>query len=259
MDISFIVINYRSRDYLRRCVESIFKYAKNFSFEVVIVNNDDAPLNGYSDLKNIRIIEHNLNFGFAQAANLGTKNAIGKILFFLNSDTEILDNNISEILGALSDLSVGAAAPKLILPNGSPQPWGAGYEITILDIVKNNFGFIKSSSIWTQDETSEIDWASGAALAISKEVFEKCNGFDEKFFMYFEDVDLCKRIRKTGKKIMLLPHIKIMHLGGQSKLGEKTQKKQYYESQNYYFKKHFGLFHCYLVKFLRNIALLFDK
>lgn len=259
MDVSFIIINYRSREFLGHCVESIFKHAQSFSFEIIIVNNDEQPLEKilYSD--NVKIIEHNINKGFAQAANLGAKKAVGKILFFLNSDTEILNSNIQDILSAFNDLLVGVVAPRLVLSDGSPQPWSAGYEITLLDILKNNFGYIKSKKLWLQEKTSTTDWASGAALAVSKEVFKKCGGFDENFFMYFEDVDLCKRIRSIGKKIILLPHVRIMHIGGQSKLNIKEQKIQYYKSQDYYFKKHFGLFSVYIIKFLRRIALFFGK
>lgn len=259
MDVSFVIINYRSREFLGHCVESILKHAQSFSFEIIIVNNDEKPLEKILGSNNIKIIEHNINRGFAHASNFGANKAIGKILFFLNSDTEILNSNIQDILNAFNDPSVGAVAPKLVLSDGSPQPWSAGYEITILDILKNNFGCIKSKGVWLQEKTGTVDWASGAALAVSKEIFKKCGGFDENLFMYFEDVDLCKRIRNVGKKIIFLPHIKLLHIGGQSKSNIKEQKIQYYQSQDYYFKKHFGLFSVYIIKFLRRIALFFGK
>jgi len=257
MNISFIIINYRSRDFLEHCIESIFKHADSFSFEIVIVNNDENPLEKISDSANVKIVEHNVNKGFAEAANLGAKQSCGKVLFFLNADAEVLDPNIKDILTAFNDVPVGAAAPKLVLPDGSPQSWGAGCEVTTWNIIKNNLGFIESKGLWQAENSQEIAWASGAALAVSKEVFNECDGFDENFFMYFEDVDLCKRIRNAGKKIMLLPHIKILHIGGQSKSSTKEQKKQYYESQDYYFKKHFGIFSVYTIKILRNFVLFF--
>lgn len=260
MDISFIIVNYRSRDFLKPCLESVFKHARDFSFEIIIVNNDETFLEKMSPSANVQIIEHNINKGFAEAANLGAKKASGKILFFLNADTEFLTSNVQEILSAFNyDAMVGAAAPKLVLPDGSPQEWGSGYEITAWDIIKNNFGFIKSKSVWLQDKTAEVDWASGAALAVFKKTFFECGGFDEKFFMYFEDVDLCKRIRGIGKKIILLPHIKVLHIGGQSKSSTKEQKRQYYQSQDYYFRKHFGLFSVYFIKISRSIVLFFSK
>ena len=259
MDISFIIINYRSKEFLECCIKSVFKHAQSFSFEIIVVNNDENPLEKPSGLGSVKVVEHNKNKGFAQAANLGAKKASGKILFFLNADTEILTTNIHDVLDAFNNQSAGAIAPKLVLPNGSPQPWSVGYEITLWDIIKNNLGCIKSKRVWLQNKTGAIDWASGAALAVSREIFEKCNGFDEKFFMYFEDVDLCKRIRKIGKKIISLPHVLVIHIGGQSKSSTKEQKDQYYESQDYYFKKHFGLISVYTIKFLRKIALFFDN
>ena len=259
MDISFIIINYRSRDFLKPCIESIIKRVKNFSFEIIIVNNDEFPLDNFFALDKIKIIEQNKNRGFAQASNLGTKKASGRILFFLNADTEILSQNIGSIIKTFNNAAVGAVSPKLILPDGSPQPWGAGYKITALSIIKNNLGFIKDKVVWEKNEATVVDWASGAALAVKKEVFEKCGGFDEKFFMYFEDVDLCNCIRKMGKKIILLPQVRILHAGGQSKLNTEKQKKQYYESQDYYFRKNFSLFTSYWIKLLRRFALFFGK
>lgn len=258
MDISFIIINYRSKEFLECCIKSIFKHAQYFSFEIIVVNNDENRLEKISDLDNVKIIEHNKNEGFATSANLGAKKASGKILFFLNSDTELLTSNMHDILNMFNDPSIGAAAPKLVLPDGSPQPWSAGCEITAFDILRNNLGYIKSKRFWFQEKNREIAWASGAALAVSREIFEKCGGFDENFFMYFEDVDLCKQIRKMGKKIILLPHIWILHIGGQSKSSSKEQKIQYYQSQDYYFKKHCSLISVYLIKFLRKVALFFS-
>ncbi|HOW60515.1 MAG TPA: glycosyltransferase family 2 protein [Candidatus Moranbacteria bacterium] len=257
MDVSFIIINYRSRNFLENCIKSIFKYATNFSFEVIIINNDREALEKILDSYDLKIVENNLNKGFSHASNLGAEKATGKILFFLNADTELTDYNIIDIKNSFNDPLIGAAAPKLILPNGHPQSWGAGYEITFWDIIKNNLGYIKSKAVWFKQEISEVDWASGAALAVSKEVFEKCHGFDENFFMYFEDVDLCRRIRNMGKKIILFPNAHVIHNGGQSKLNAKKQKEQYYLSQDYYFKKNFGTIYYFMIRTIRSIFLFF--
>lgn len=256
MDISFIIINYRSRHYLGRCIESILNHANSSSFEIIVVNNDEDPLQKISNSPKVRIVEHNINKGFSEAANLGAKNSYGRILFFLNCDTEILDSSIQELFDIFKDHSVGAAAPKLILPDSSPQPWGSGCEITLWSTIKNNLGMIESKKKWMQEFSGEVDWVSGAALAVPREVFEKCKRFDEGFFMYFEDVDLCKRIRGLNKKIMLIPKAKVLHIGGQSKKSSELQKRQYYKSQDYYFKKHFGIFSAYTIKALRSIFLL---
>jgi N-acetylglucosaminyl-diphospho-decaprenol L-rhamnosyltransferase len=259
MDVSFIIINYRSRDFLKSCLASIFKYAKTVSFEVIVVNNDAAPLEKFTDLANVTIIEHNVNKGFAEAANLGAQKAGGKILFFLNADTKLLDSNLGKLLEIFIDSSVGAAAPKLVLPDGSPQPWSVGREATFWSILQNNLGITRRQKLWLQNEKTAVAWASGAALAIPKDIFDHSRGFDEKFFMYFEDVDLCKRLRNLDKKILLVPDMKVLHIGGQSKSDTQEQKSQYYASQDYYFKKHFGKFSQFLIKFLRRINLFFSE
>lgn len=260
MTISFIIVNYNSEKFLKRCVESIFEHAPLSSYEIIIINNDPAPLeNIFSDNPCIKIINNPENRGYAQACNFGAKEASGEILFFLNADTEFTTSAVDDIVQKLSDSMIGIVAPKLILPNGENQPWSVGYEITLWDIIRNNLGLTRSRKLWQAIETTDVDWVSGAAFAVSKKTFNECAGFDEKFFMYFEDVDLCKRIRKLNKKIILLPKMRVVHIGGQSQSNTEQQKKYYYESQDYYFKKHFGLFSVFLLKMLRNTVLFLKQ
>jgi GT2 family glycosyltransferase len=259
MEISFIIVNYKSQELLSRCLAAIAQHAPISGYEIVVVNNDETPLKNTFNNASLKIINNNENKGFAKACNIGAGAAAGKILFFLNPDTEIRTSNIDDIVKKLNDASVGIAAPRLLASSGAVQPWSVGRSITVLDTLLNNLGLARSRALWLRETDSEADWVSGAAFAISKKLFSECGGFDENFFMYFEDVDLCRRISAFGKKIFILPQVSVLHIGGQCHSDIKRQKYHYYQSQDYYFKKHFGAISVYLIKFLRSVALFFGK
>jgi N-acetylglucosaminyl-diphospho-decaprenol L-rhamnosyltransferase len=249
--ISFIIVNYKSEGYLKRCFASIFKNAENSEKEIAIVNNCDDLI---SASENVRIINIPENKGFGNACNIGAKGAKGKILCFLNSDTELISNNLEKIISEFqSNKKVSIIGAKLVDENRNIQEWCAGKEITLSDIIGNNLGFKRSKKIWESKNPVECAWISGACLFIRKELFEKLNGFDENFFLYFEDIDLCKRARNLGYKILYHPEFIVKHFGGKSFNSEKKQKKLFYESQDYYFQKHFGRIQAKIIKMLRKI------
>ena len=255
MEISVIIISYQSEKFLDVCLASLVKSLGNKEFEIIVVNNYIVSLQGHDFTRlhpNIHILDSATNNGFAKACNTGTKLAQGKYLLFLNPDTEILSSNIDELFSVLELGNVGISAPELVLPNGAPQPWSFGSSLTFLNLLRNNIGF-------SEHKKKDVDWVSGAALAIPKKIFSDHEGFDENFFMYFEDIDLCKRVKQSGYDILRLPKIFIRHIGGQSYQSALTQKKHYYRSQDYYFAKHFGVLISSTVKILRIIPAFFSK
>jgi len=259
MDISIIILNYKSEHYLGRCIESLQKYLSAVSHEIIIVNNDTEPITSVLPTENLQIINNPVNEGFAKACNKGAEVSQGKILFFLNPDTEILSGNFADLIAAFNDSFVGIVSPQLITTTGAVQSWSAGYKINLLEVILNNLGFIRSKKLWKNNPAATPDWTSGAALAISSALFKKIGGFDENFFMYFEDVDLCKRVQEESLRISILPTFKVLHLSGQSSTNSNQQKKHYYTSQDYYFKKHFGLFSRSILRLLRDLVLLLKR
>lgn len=251
MNISVIVVNYKSRHLLSKFISSIQEKLSGISFEIIIINNDkDSLLDFISDEK-ITIINAPSNLGFGKACNLGANKAKGRVLFFLNPDTEIIEFNYDTIWKKIQLSHVGILTPNLILPDGKTQPWSYGDEFNFWTLIKNNLGLNKIS-----DQAKENpDWVSGAAFLIKKELFEKVKGFDEKFFMYFEDIDLCKRIRTLNYSLLRLERFRVLHVGGQSYDDCKLQKSHYYESQDYYFRKHFGFVVFLFIKAMRKIIL----
>lgn len=260
--LSFVIVNYQSRKYLKKNLLSIFKRVQNVEYEIVIVNNDEKRLRKFIenkaktiddiDLRRIKVVEINKNVGFAGGCNAGVKKTQGEILCFLNPDTEIVSENISEIVSEFKkNDKVGIIGPKIIEKSGKIQKWIAGKELNLKKILKNNLGIIEDKKIWLSEKKQKVAWVTGAVLFARRNLFEKINGFDEKFFMYFEDIDLCKRIGESGFEILFFPTFTVQHLGGGSVKNRLVQKKAYYKSQDYYFQKWFGKRNVYLIKFLR--------
>jgi len=233
--ISFIIVNYKSYSFLKNCLNSIHKNSGDLSYEIIIVNNDDVAL----DFPGIETVNLKKNIGFGAGCNAGAKIAQGEILCFLNPDTEILDN-IKKIINYFgTDNNMGVIGPKLITRKNKTQQWCAGAETNLWNILRNNLGFPRSKKIWNSQKPVECSWVSGAALFIKKNIFNEARGFDENFFMYYEDEDLCKRVREKGYKIIYFPEFTVRHLCGKSFNSRIKQKKYFYTSMIYYFKKHF--------------------
>ena len=264
MKLSFVVVNYKSEKYLEKCISSIKERVFGVDYEIIVVNND-SKTNLEARLPNkIKLINNGKNSGFGAACNVGAKQAQGEILCFLNPDTEIISENITELIQEFNkDNKLAIIGPRLVcnqelsssykeLSSFKTQWWCAGKEVTIWSIIMNNLGYKRDKAVWESREKIECAWVSGAAMFVRKSIFLNpphspfgkgggLGGFDEKFFMYFEDIDLCRRARQAGYKVLYFPNLVVKHLGGKSFLDKKEQKKYYYKSQFRYFRKKLNL------------------
>lgn len=250
-DVSIIIINYKTSDLLVGCLKSLLKYCQELNFETIVIDNNskDSSLETIKiNFPQVKLIRNKKNAGFAWANNQGAKIAQGKILFFLNPDTLIKENIFQKISKIFKqDPEVGIVAPRLVLPNGQSQLYAYGRKQTLSDLIFSKF----RTPLDTKSRILYVDWVSGAALAIRPSIFKKIGGFDEKFFMYFEDRDLCHRTKELGYKVVVLADIKVVHFGGRSLEKNKERKKLYYQSQNYYWAKHYGYLSLILMRLIR--------
>ncbi len=256
--ISIIIVSYNSKKKLEKCIESIYKRMGSLCiWEIIIVNNDknENLFKMKIDFSKVKIINHKKNIGFGAGINLGFKNTKGDFLFILNPDTEIISDNVKDVIREFeSNNEIGAIGAGILNSSGEKQEWVAGKEISIYDLLRNNLGISRSKKIWNSFERIECDWVSGTALLVRKEIFEELKGFDEdNFFMYFEDMDLCRRIRALNKKVFLYPQFKVRHSGGGSYNNKKLQKKHYYNSMENYLNSSSNKFSFWIVKFIRFI------
>ena len=255
MDFSFIIINYRSLDYTRACLESLFAFLPtDGSWEIILIDNDSQDGSAETLVREfsgrIRFIQNDQNRGFAAANNQGAALAQGRFLFFLNSDTEIKNNILIPTRELLDHQpAIGLLAPLVLNPEGKWQFGACGRRQTLGNLLKQN-----TKTNWLRDKPVdywETDWVSGAALIIRHELFDRLNGWDEKFFLYLEDSDLCFRAQKAGAQVAICPAAELIHYGGQSPASDRIRRQHYYRSQAYYFKKHYGLFVSLLMRLAR--------
>lgn len=256
-DLSVIIVNYKSEHFLEQCLASIYRtIGDQASFEIIIVNNypEEKLEKIRQRFPGTKVIVSSKNGGFGQGNNVGAREASGEYLWLLNPDTEIIAGDLRLVMEEFrQDAGLGALGCCLMTEYGKIQEWGAGTEITLWDLLKNNLGICASRKIWESGHAREAAWVAGTALFVRKDLFLEVGGIDEDIFMYFEDVDLCKRIRETGRKILYFPEMEILHKCGGSygTEGKKRQKQNYYDSLVYYFKKHRPGLETSVVKTLR--------
>lgn len=259
MIFSIIIVNFNTKSLTKNCLDSIFFNCLESDFEIIAVDNNSQD-GSIEMLKKdfgdkIKLIANSKNIGFGSANNQAAKIAQGEYLFFLNSDTVVKSDILSPIKQFLSNnKEVGIISPKLLLEDGSEQERAYGEFPNLFNVVAEKFKNQKIEEI----KPFEVDWVSGAALIIRKDIFCEINGFDEKFFMYFEDIDLCKRVKDLGFKAVVYPAAPIAHLCGKSIKKFNKRKEYYYKSQDYFYKKHYGKLKMNLMKLMRLPCKIFN-
>ena len=235
-DISLIFVNYRSAKYLGDALKSLFLYEKNTSLEVIIINNDPSETELLKTLTaeyaNTFLIESQENLGFGRAVNKAAKVARGEFLGLLNPDTLWTQRQLSEILVELKkeECIIGLS---LLDVSGQQERYNFGRKVSLIQLFLNHLPRRKSDF----QEKKCVDWVSGGALFLSKKLFWQLDGFDETYFLYYEDVDLCERARRQSIKIYVYRNFSLIHYRGKSQESIKKQKQAYYQSQAYYFRK----------------------
>lgn len=241
-EVSIIIVAYKAKAALARCLQSI---PKNRNYEIIVIDNSEE------------------NRGFSKACNLGAQKAKGNYLFFLNPDTEIFSSTIPLLLAKLKkDSSVGIVAPQFLnehkkpVRNYSRQPrwYSAPFLFSFIKkfLPKKTVCALHSYECDSLDEEKYVEAVSGAAVFIEKKVFEVVDGFDEHFFMYWEDYDLSLKINQLGKRVLFYPQAKIIHKQGGATTNKVLAQKWFQQSRYFYFKKIFGsIYASFLEGFLR--------
>lgn len=247
--ISFLIVTYRSAQALAVCVAQIRSRAQNTSYDILIGNNDDVPCNITGD--DVCIIENEKNIGFGAAHNILATQASGDVLFFLNPDTHTFSAQLCALTEQLHNHRIGIVAPAIMTDTHTPEQWSYGSRVTPLRIVWNNlFGQEQACSAHRQS----VDWVSGAAFAMRRGLFREMGGFDEQFFLYYEDVDLCRRVRDAGYQIIRDAAYSVCHIGGAQTQEHTIQKTHYYHSQYLYIAKYYGNVIAEFLRFLQRLT-----
>ncbi len=262
--VSIIIVHYHADEEFFNCLSSIQKYKPKTDFEVIVVDNDEE-IRIREELKKkfpwVKYIKSLGNNGFGSGNNLGVKHARGDYLFFLNPDTRVFSGTVDELLDFLKkEKGVGVVAPQLLHPDKTIFEQQGCLKLNVLRGIvvlsfinklfpKNPVSSAYWQAGWDKNKLKEVDVVPGTAFMIVKKLYEEMQGFDENFFLYFEEFDLCKRIREKGYKLFITPRAKIIHLWGKGGTGETANINIIYkQSRIYYFKKHYGIFNALLVE-----------
>ncbi|AOW10920.1 glycosyltransferase family 2 protein [Flavobacterium gilvum] len=252
MDVSIIIVNYRSWKPLLNCLESILCTNKtNIRFEVIIVDNfsNDGQFDFFQNkFKDFIFIKNNSNLGFANGCNLGARQAKGNYFLFLNPDTKISANTLETLFFSYKKHSeIGILSCIQVDKNNRPY-----YQKNIFPSLILIFGisrFLYRKTINQFDSNGELfypDWISGALIFISKDWFKEVNGWNEDYWLYFEDVEICKKISKKGVKIAVTQNTAVLHEhGGSSRNDFETEyicKTEVIISKHIYINNNFNTF-----------------
>lgn len=267
VDLSVIIVNYNLAKEIENCLHSLLKIIdlpRRIDYEIIIVDNN-SPDNNLPEVEK-KFIKDNIHFyyleenvGFGKGNNYGFSKATGKYIFFLNPDTIIKEEIFSQVIDLFEkDKTVGIIGPKQQI-RAPFFDFSAGFSPNIFFELFNLIGvgvllegFI--ISLYTKlkrGKKIEVNWILGAAIFISSDLFNVVNGFDKDYFMFFEEVDLCKKVSDKGLKIIYCPQYEIHHIGSVS------GKKDYslytirtYSSKYIYISKHYKYVQRSLMQFL---------
>lgn len=233
MKISIIIINFNTREIIKQCLNSLFiSYPKELQrkeYEIVVVDNasrDGSERMIKQEFPQVRLIVNKKNIGFAKANNMAVAETQGDYVLFLNPDTVVNSEALSITQKIMvKDAKIGVATCRVVLPNGEiddachrgfPTPWRALTHFSGLGTLFPNSYFFNGYHLGYQhlDQVHEIDACAGAYLMIKRNVGSKIGWFDEDYFWYGDDLDLCFRVKQAGFKVIFVPGAAIKHYKG---------------------------------------------
>lgn len=228
IDVSIIIPSFNTKDLTLACIDSIIKSIKDLNYEIIVIDNasedssDIEILSLKSNIQNLNVIINKNNLGFSKAVNKGIKQSKGEYILILNSDTKVKGESISKLLEfARKTQDAGVIGPRLVNKDGSDQPSCFRFP-TIVGAIKEYWLGIKGSFekyIPVMNSHSPfvgVDAVVGAAFLISPLALQKVGLFDERYFMYYEDIDYCRRVKQALLKVYYFPASELIHYHGES-------------------------------------------
>lgn len=277
IDLSIIIVNWNTKELLDDCLSSIFKLTKDIDFEVIVVDNgsqDRSQAMVKTKFPQVKLIPNKQNLGFTKANNQGIKIAKGEYVLLLNSDTYLIENSLAKLVKKAKSLkNLGALGPLLLNQNQKIQQ-SVGFFPHLLQVfwwmsfiddlpggailkpyhVDHDSFYSQKSSAYQEDQ--EIDWVTAAAILVPIDVIQKVGVFDEKIFMYGEEVEWCYRIKNAGFSVYFTPVTKIIHIGrGSQKVPAKSFIGEY-QGVLYFYQKHKSKISLQIARFLLKMGAL---
>jgi len=231
VDVSIVIVSYNGRDYLRRCLASIYEHTRDIEFEVVMVDNasqDGTPEMVTAEFPRVTLVRRSTNAGFARGMNEGIGRARGAVFFVLNPDSEIRANLLPPMLAYLhAHPDIGILAPKLLDADGTLQlscrafpDFGTAlfnrYSMATKLFRNNQLSRRYLMTDFNHSRIADVDWVSGACWLLSRRAHEAIGPLDEGYFWSIEDVDYCQRTHRAGLRVVYYPEAAVIHHIGRS-------------------------------------------
>lgn len=257
--IDIVIVNWNAGLQLKKCIDSIRKFGVEFTDRLVVVDNGsvDESMNYIEDYSNVTMLWAGNNLGFGKACNLGAINSEAEFLLFLNPDAALHPGALEKALAYMEDshnANIGICGVQLIDDSGHvtrscarfPTPIGLALHGIGFDRLLPKIGHFMAE--WPHDSTQDVDHVIGAFFLVRRELFDALGGFDERFFVYLEDLDFSYRAHKTGWRSVYLADVQAFHAGGGTSDQVKAKRLFYsLRSRLLYAFKHFNLFGAILV------------
>lgn len=228
--LSIIIVNWNTRDITRNCLSSVREKVCGIDYETIVVDNassDGSAEMIRAEFPEVRLIANEENLGFGRANNQAMRVARGRLFLLLNSDTLIIDDSVERLVSFIErDSTIGIAGCKLLFEDQTLQSSCSRFpsiRLALLEglmfyklLPRRTQGELLLGGYWPHDHARDVDCVWGAAMIVRREVFDETGGFDERIFMYGEDLEWCMRVRDFGWRITFTPDCKIIHLNHKS-------------------------------------------
>lgn len=242
IELSIVIVNYNTEKLTLQSIKSVIKYKPSVNSEIIVVDNgsSDGSVKVLQKLKEIKLIKNKDNLGFSKGNNIGIKNAKGKYVLLLNSDTEVKKGTIDSLHNfAKGDDKVGAVAARLLNPDGTPQA-----SIYNLPNMKNAFleYWLGKKGAYEKylpkgENPIKVEAAVMAAFLITPNGLKKAGLLNENYFIYFEDLDYCRKLKQSRLDIYYLPSAEVIHhhgVSGRNLADEQNQWRRLIPSSKIY-------------------------
>ncbi len=274
MDLSIIIVNYKTYNLTKQTIDSVVSTINNLNYEIIVVDNAscDGSLEklekDFNEFSNIYFIANENNDGFAVANNMGFKKAKGDYTLLLNSDVIVKENTIDESVNFIKNhKSIGILGCKVVLPDGKldkacrrsfPTFEVSFYRMSGLSKLfpkskrfnKYNLSYLDENGVYP------LDCVVGAFMLIRSDILSKCNGLDESYFMYGEDIDLCYRVKEMGYEVYYFGKYEIIHFKGASGKNKRLLY-EFHKSMEIFYNQHYKKQDSFIVNIITYFSIWF--
>jgi len=225
MQLSIVIVTYNSKNFIIKCLKSIVKFLNNdFEYEIIIVDNNSSEKLTLNEFSNIFMIRNKKNLGYSKAINIGVKNSSGKYILVLNPDVFFSNNSIYTMLSFLQkSQNIGVVGCKIIDSKGQYQKYSMRrfprFNHFFRYLFSNKIFFLKNLynyEDYDEDKINLVDSISGCCMMFERKIYDKIKGFNENYFLYFEDTQFCLDLKNAHYKVVYNSEAVVNHYGGGS-------------------------------------------